>query len=100
MRLVRIALLVLLVLPAHADERTNTVVARVGPRTITVGDLEDRFAKLQPIQRTMYGSTPEAARKKFLEDVLIPEALYELGVGRVSGVSTAGVRLATAGGSR
>jgi peptidyl-prolyl cis-trans isomerase C len=79
MRLVRIALLVMLAIPAHADERTNAAVAHIGPRTITVGDVEDRLAKLSPVQRSMYGSTPEAIRKKYLEDVVIPETLYELG---------------------
>lgn len=81
MRFVRAALfsVVALALPAHADERAQTVVAHIGPRTITVGDIEDRLAKLSPIQRMSYGSTPEAIRKKFLEDVVIPEALWELG---------------------
>jgi peptidyl-prolyl cis-trans isomerase C len=80
MRFIRAALVaIVLALPAHADPRTETVLAHVGPRTITVGDLEDRLSKLSPIQRVSYGSTPEAIRKKFLEDVMIPEALWELG---------------------
>jgi len=86
MRFVRAAFFggVMLAVPAHADERTvpvtaATVALHVGPRTVTVGEIEDRLAKLSPIQRASYGSTPEAARKKFLEDVIIPETLYELG---------------------
>ena len=71
--------LVLAALPAHADERTATVVVRVGPRAVTVGEIEDRLAQLSPLQRASYGATPEAIRKKFVDEVIVPEALLELG---------------------
>lgn len=81
MRLARAAILAFVVsaAPAAADERTGAVVVRVGPRAVTVGELEDRLAKLPPVQRATYGATPEAIRKKFVEDVVVPELLLELG---------------------
>jgi len=75
----RVFALLALALPAHADERADAVVAHVGARTITVGEVEARLARLQPMQVASYGATPEAVRKKFVEDVVVPEALFELG---------------------
>jgi peptidyl-prolyl cis-trans isomerase C len=76
-------------LPGHARaagdaggpdaERRARVVARVGERAITVADLEDRMAQLAPAQRTFLGATPDAAKRKLLEDVLVREALLEHG---------------------
>lgn len=64
---------------AHADERTAAVVVRVGPRAVTVGEVEDRLSRLSPVQRASYGATPEAIRRKFVDDVIVPEVLLELG---------------------
>lgn len=52
------------------------VVARVGKRTITVGELEDKLAQVPPYQLQTFGKTPEEARRRFLETVLVPELLY------------------------
>jgi len=64
---------------AGAAERRARVVASVGAathvRTITVGELEDRFGALPPFQRAPFGATPDLARRNFLAQVLVPEAL-------------------------
>lgn len=73
------ALLVALACPAHEDERTATVVLRVGARAVTVGEVEDRLARLSALQRATFGATPAAIRKKFVEDVVVPEVLLDLG---------------------
>lgn len=52
------------------------VVARVGKRTITAGELEDKLAQVPPYQLQTFGKTPDEARRKFLETVLVPELLY------------------------
>jgi peptidyl-prolyl cis-trans isomerase C len=62
------------------DVWRDVVVASIGTppalRTITAGALADRLAALPPFQRATFGSTPEAARRAFLEQVLVPEALF------------------------
>jgi len=56
------------------------VVARVGAtRTIRVGELEDRLASLAPLQRASFGSTRDAVRRGFLDEVLVRETLLSLG---------------------
>ncbi|MBL8612893.1 MAG: peptidyl-prolyl cis-trans isomerase [Myxococcales bacterium] len=63
----------------HADDagdRRAAVVARVGKRAVTVGELEDKLARVAPFQLQAYGKTPEEAKKKFLETVIIPELLF------------------------
>ena len=59
--------------------RRASVVAHVGARTITVGELEDRIAALPPFQRATFGATPDAIRRKFLDEVLVPEVLLAAG---------------------
>jgi peptidyl-prolyl cis-trans isomerase C len=63
---------------AEAARRALTVVT-VGSRVITVGELEDRLAALPPFQRATFGATPDAVRRAFLQQVLVPEGLYALG---------------------
>jgi peptidyl-prolyl cis-trans isomerase C len=64
---------------AGAAGRRDAVVASVGAaphvRTVTVGELEDRFASLAPFQRATFGATTDLARKTFLTQILVPEAL-------------------------
>lgn len=70
---------------AHADSmpeaeraRRAAVVARVGERKITVGELEDRLAELPRFQQADFGATPAEIKKKFLDTVLVRDALLEL----------------------
>jgi peptidyl-prolyl cis-trans isomerase C len=58
--------------------RRAQIVARVGSRTVTVGELEDRIAAMPPFQRSTFGSTPDAVRHRFLMEVALPEALLSL----------------------
>lgn len=66
-------------LVARADDasRRAAVIAKVGDRAITVGELEDRLAALPRFQLAELGRTPEEIRKRFLESVVMPEALLE-----------------------
>jgi peptidyl-prolyl cis-trans isomerase C len=69
---------------ARADEagvatRRQHVVARAGSAAVTVGDLEDRLADLPPFQRASFGGTRDKVRHRFLEEVVIPDALLALG---------------------
>lgn len=65
--------------PPPADEGRNAVVARIGPRTITAGDLEDRLASMPDFQRASYGATPAEVRRRYLDEVLVPELLLAEG---------------------
>jgi peptidyl-prolyl cis-trans isomerase C len=63
--------------------RRAKVVALVGgpaaSRTIAVGELEDRIADMPGFQRVTFGRTPEDVRRRFLAEVMIPDALLSLG---------------------
>jgi len=56
--------------------RRAVVVAKVGSRDITTGELEDRIAQVPRFQLSAFGATPDAVRHKFLEQIVIPEALF------------------------
>lgn len=56
--------------------RRATVVARIGARVITTAELEDRLAAVPRFQLATFGNSPDAIRRKFLEDILVPEVLY------------------------
>ena len=62
-----------------AGARRSHVVARVGSRSVTVGDLEDRLAKLAPIQRAAFGSAADAIRRRFLTEVVLRDELLAQG---------------------
>ncbi len=65
---------------AEAEKaRRAQVAARIGDRTITAGELEDRLAGVPRFQLLTFGDTPEAVRKKFLDDILVPEVLLAKG---------------------
>jgi peptidyl-prolyl cis-trans isomerase C len=64
--------------PGDAARRARPV-AHVGARVITVGELEDRIAEMPPFQRVTFGATPDAIRRKYLDDVLVPEVLFAAG---------------------
>jgi peptidyl-prolyl cis-trans isomerase C len=56
-------------------ERAHVVCA-VGGRSLTVGEVEDRWSPLPAFQQALFGATPAAARLGFVNDVLVPELLY------------------------
>jgi peptidyl-prolyl cis-trans isomerase C len=69
---------------AHADQaaentRRAQVCARIGSHAITVGDLEDRMAKVPRYQLLTFGADPDSIRRKFLNDVVAPDILYSVG---------------------
>jgi peptidyl-prolyl cis-trans isomerase C len=59
--------------------RRQHVVAHVGSTAVTVGDLEDRLADLPTFQRASFGGTPDLIRRRFLAEVVVPDALLALG---------------------
>src|SRR5215472_13922132 len=64
---------------AGVAERRLHVVARVGSRRVTVGDLEDRLAQLAPLQRAGFGVSAEAIRRRFLTEVVLRDELLAQG---------------------
>ena len=61
---------------ADGDLRLDTVVAKVGPSTITVGELERRLRAMPAFQFDALAPTPEEARRRFLDEVMIEELLF------------------------
>jgi peptidyl-prolyl cis-trans isomerase C len=60
---------------ASTGGRRLDVVARIGSVTISVGDVEDRIASLPPFQRATFGGTRNVVRRRFLDEVLVVDAL-------------------------
>ena len=67
--------------PHAADDaaRRAAAVAHVGPRTVTVGELETRLAVVPRFQLMTFGATPPDVARKFLDQIIVPEALLALG---------------------
>jgi peptidyl-prolyl cis-trans isomerase C len=64
-------------LSAAETTRRAVVVATVGTRKIMVGEFEDRLAAVPRFQLELFGDSPAAIKRAFLDRVLIEEALVE-----------------------
>jgi len=64
---------------AEEQARRAKVVATVGSKTVTVGELEDRLATVPRFQLATFGDSPDAIRRKFLNDVIVQDLLLSLG---------------------
>ena len=51
----------------------------VGSRAITVGEVEDRMAQVPPFQLRSFGHTDAEIRRAFIDQVIIPDALWAQG---------------------
>jgi hypothetical protein len=54
----------------------SPVIVRVGSATMTADAVSRRLAMLPTYQLARYGATPEEQKKKFVEEVLVPELLF------------------------
>lgn len=66
-------------MPPEEAARRAKVVATVGPRKVTVGELEDRLAMVPRYQLATFGDAPDAIRRKFLNDIVVSDLLLSLG---------------------
>lgn len=57
------------------EVRRKAVVAKVGQREITAGELEDRLAQVPRFQLSEFGGTADEIRRKFLTDIVLKDAL-------------------------
>ena len=75
------AAFVLVALSARADgdPRRAATCVTVGDRTITVGEVEDRMAQVPAFQLKTFGNTDAEIRKAFVEQVIVPDALWSQG---------------------
>ena len=69
---------------SRADDPRAAVAVTIGPRKITVGELEDRMQAVPRFQLDTFGDpkdpkNEDAIRKKFVDEVILPEALLSLG---------------------
>src|SRR5580658_5341302 len=58
--------------------RRQAVVAHIGSAVVTVAELEDRLAAVPRFQLKAFGDTPDAIRRKFFDQIILPEVLYAL----------------------
>ena len=66
----------------YADDdatRRAAVVAHVGPNVVTVGELEDKLAPIPRFQLRTFGATAPEVARKFLDQVIVRDALLALG---------------------
>jgi len=64
---------------SKSAEDTRVIVAHVGTRAVTLGELEARMATIPLFQLKTFGETPEAIAQKVMEEIVVPEtrlALY------------------------
>jgi peptidyl-prolyl cis-trans isomerase C len=71
----------LLLIPAVAlaDDRRDAIAVTVGARKISVGEIEDRMASVPRFQLGSFGTEDAAITKGFVDQVILPEALYAMG---------------------
>ncbi len=64
-----------------ADEtaRRAKIAVKVGSRTVTVGELEDRLAEIPPFQAVTFGATREEIVKAYVDQVLVRDLLLGAG---------------------
>jgi peptidyl-prolyl cis-trans isomerase C len=62
-------------LAADETERRAKVAVRVGSRTVTVGELEDRLAEVPPYQMGAFGNSRQEVIKAFLDKVVVRDLL-------------------------
>jgi peptidyl-prolyl cis-trans isomerase C len=66
----------------HAEddaERRARVAVRVGSRTVTVGELEDRLADLPPFQAERYGATRDEIVRAYVDQVVVHDLILGAG---------------------
>jgi parvulin-like peptidyl-prolyl isomerase len=87
-KLLYLVLIGLVAVTGCAKDESKKVVARVGERTITVGDFREAYFKVPPNYLPDVGG--DEGRKKFLDDLINREALileaYERGLDKSEGV--------------
>jgi peptidyl-prolyl cis-trans isomerase C len=88
------SLLVMASGPAEAGP-DDTVVAKVGARSITRGDVERRLGHIPAIQLSTYGATPAEIRGNFVQKVLVRELIFAQGAEAQKLTSREDVRLRT-----
>lgn len=64
--------------PADAARRAK-VALRVGERTVTVGELEDKLAEIPPFQARLLGATREEMIRAYLDQVLVRDLVLGAG---------------------
>jgi peptidyl-prolyl cis-trans isomerase C len=62
--------------------RRHAVVAHVGSAVVTAGELEDRLAAVPRFQLKAFGDSADAIRRKFFDQIILPEVLYALAAKR------------------
>jgi peptidyl-prolyl cis-trans isomerase C len=64
---------------AGAPDDDAAIVAKVGTRSFTVGDVERRIATIPAFQLRYFGKSPEEIRRRFVEETLVKDELYITG---------------------
>lgn len=64
---------------AVAAGDADKVVAKVGDKTITLGDLERRMRQMPAFMLKRYGSTSDEIKRRFLDEVLVREIVLTQG---------------------
>jgi peptidyl-prolyl cis-trans isomerase C len=63
-------------------ERRAKVVLRVGPRAVSVGELEDHIAGIHPLQLEAFGAAPGEIARAYVEQIMVRDLLLAAGAER------------------
>jgi peptidyl-prolyl cis-trans isomerase C len=58
--------------------RRSQVAVRLGTVSFSVGEVEDRIAAMPAFQRATFGATPSEIARRFVMEIMVPDALLEL----------------------
>jgi len=71
-----VPLVLCLATTALAADDGATVIVSAGPASMTQADVTRRLAALSSYQQGRYGTTPDEIKKRFANEVLVPELLF------------------------
>jgi hypothetical protein len=63
---------------SSAPHDRGLAAVRVGPRTVSVDELQARLQLVPSVQRRALGSSDDQRRERFVNEVVVPEALFAL----------------------
>jgi hypothetical protein len=67
--------------PASGDR--GLAVVHVGPRSVSVQELRARLALVPSVQKRALGATDDERRERFVNEIIVPDALFALEAGRI-----------------
>jgi peptidyl-prolyl cis-trans isomerase C len=62
--------------PPSEEARRKAIAVHVGTTAVSVGEIEDRLSAVPRFQLRAFGDSPDVIRRRFFDQILLPEMLY------------------------